>query len=159
MGGPVNTVIGDLHTIEQAAHSVGLALNQVKSELIGGSSHPLWLLHSASFTFNEIDKGSACLLGASLDCAGVDAALALKRCNLDSLITRLYHLPTHVSLFLLKNVFAIPKLMYILLTAPCVDSPELAKYDASLCDAVSLLTNVDLSDTRWQQASLPIWAG
>jgi len=77
-------VIGDLHRIEQAAHSVGLALNQAKSEVIEGSSHSLRLLHSASFTFNEIDKGSACLLGAPLDCAGVDAALALKRCDLDS---------------------------------------------------------------------------
>jgi len=49
--------------------------------------------------------------------------------------------------------------MYILGTARCFDSPELAKYDAFLCDAVSLITNGDLSQNRWQQASLPIWAG
>jgi len=86
IGGPVNTVISDLHRMEQAAHSVGLALNQAKSEVIGGSSHSLCLLHTASFTFNEIDEASACLCGALLDCAGVDAALALKQCDLDSLI-------------------------------------------------------------------------
>jgi len=36
---------------------------------------------------------------------------------------------------------------------------KLLQYDQDLKSALSLLINVDLGDSRWDQASLPVWAG
>ena len=50
--------------------------------------------------------------------AAVDSALAGKRTDLEVLIKRLALIPSHAALFLLKNALAIPKLLYLLRTAP-----------------------------------------
>ncbi len=69
-------------------------------------------------------------------------------------------MPSHDSLFLLRNVLTAPRLMYLLRTAPCTESPELPLYDAVLRDSLSATLNVDLNDERWLQASLPVrWGG
>ena len=53
-----------------------------------------------------------------------------------------------------------PRLMYLLRTSPCTDSPELPRYDAVLRESLSSVLNVDLDDKRWTQASLPVrWGG
>jgi len=41
-------------------------------------------------------------------------------------------------------------------TAPCTGSPELPKFDAVLRESLSTTLNIDLSDDRWTQASLPV---
>jgi len=69
-------------------------------------------------------------------------------------------MPSHDSLFLLRNVMAAPRLMYLLRTAPCTDSPELPLFDIVIRDSLSTTLNVDLDDQRWAQASLPVrWGG
>src|SRR5664279_6095907 len=69
-------------------------------------------------------------------------------------------MPSHDSLFLLGNVLAAPRLMYILRTSPCTDSPELPLYDSVLRNSLSATLNVDIDDKRWLQASLPVrWGG
>ena len=65
-------------------------------------------------------------------------------------------MPSHDSLYLLKNALAIPKLMYILRASPCFMGVKLLQYDQDLKSALSLLINVDLGDSRWDQ---PVWAG
>ena len=61
------------------------------------------------------------------------------------MVKHLSFLSSHAALFLLRNAFAIPKLLYTLRTAPCSDSDELANYDDTLRSALSLLLNVDLN--------------
>ena len=68
-------------------------------------------------------------------------------------------MPSHDSLFLLRNVLAATRLVYLLRTAPCCDSPELPMYDAVLRDSLSATLNVDIDDNRWTQASLPVRCG
>jgi hypothetical protein len=59
-----------------------------------------------------------------------------------------------------KNVLAIPRLMYLLRSAPCTGSPKLELYDGVLRQTLTSVLNVDLSDDRWLQASLPVrWGG
>jgi len=41
-------------------------------------------------------------------------------------------MPSHDSLFMLQNVLAAPRLMYLLRTATCCESLELPMYDAIL---------------------------
>ena len=69
-------------------------------------------------------------------------------------------MPSHDSLFLLRNVLSAPRLMYLLRTAPCTGSPELEKFDTVLRESLSRTLNIDLDDERWIQASLPVrWGG
>ena len=64
------------------------------------------------------------------------------------LLTKILELmPSHDSLFQLRNVLAAPRLMYLLRTSLCTDSPELLLYD-------SVLRN----SHWWLQASLPVAA-
>jgi hypothetical protein len=73
---------------------------------------------------------------------------------------RLELMPSHDSLYLLRNVLTAPKLMYLLRTAPCTGSPELPLFDAVLRESLSTTLNIDLNDDRWNQASLPVrWGG
>ena len=69
-------------------------------------------------------------------------------------------MPSHDSLYLLRNVLTAPRMMYLLRTAPCTNSPELILYDDLLRLAVSETLNISLSDKAWLQASLPVrWGG
>ena len=68
---------------------------------------------------------------------------------------RLKILTTHDAFFLLRNCFAIPKLLYILRTSPCFDSPLLFDFDAVLRDILRTVLNISLTDQVWQQATLP----
>jgi len=57
-------------------------------------------------------------------------------------------------------VFTVPRLMYLLRTAPCTDSPVLPFFDATIRDPLSAMLNVELSDDIWTQASLLVrWDG
>jgi hypothetical protein len=60
----------------------------------------------------------------------------------------------------LRNVFTTPRLMYLLRTTCCTESPVLPLLDATIRDSLSATLNVELSDDRWRQASLPVrWGG
>ena len=52
-----------------------------------------------------------------------------------------------------------PRLLYTLRTAPCMNSPILPLYDELLRSSLALLANVDLTQSAWEQASLPIRYG
>ena len=66
----------------------------------------------------------------------------------------------HDALLLLRNALAIPKVLYILHTAPCFLSPLLHAFDDIQQSALSEITNVCLGDDNvWIQASLPVGMG
>lgn len=98
----------------------------------------------------------AILLGTPIQAGkGIDKVLEEKRLDLSSMIGRLALLPAHTALFLLRNVFAIPKLLYILRTAPCCDSMELLGYDEMIRTSLAAILNINLSTSAWTQACLP----
>ena len=73
---------------------------------------------------------------------------------------RLHFLHAHDALLLLRHSFAIPKILYIIRTAPCFLSPRIEAYDNLLRSILSDITNVCLDDDNtWLQASLPASAG
>lgn len=72
---------------------------------------------------------------------------------------RLSLLPAHAALYLLRNALAIPKLLYILRTAPCSGSTELIHYDTTLQSILSSLLNIELSQSAWHQSTLPLRLG
>ena len=62
-------------------------------------------------------------------------------------------------LALLRSSISIPKLLYLLRTSNCFNHPQLLKFDAALKDGLTTILNVDLDETQWIQATLPVRNG
>ena len=78
----------------------------------------------------HIPSGEAVLLGAPVgDETAVDAILNSMLTVFRLLASRLTLLNAHDALFLLKNCFSIPKLLYSLRCAACFNSTILLEYD------------------------------
>ena len=107
------------------------------------------------------NSGQATLLGAPIGSLGlIDDTITSKINKLTIMEERLLHLPRQDALLILRNSLAIPKLLYILRTAPCFLSAQLQAFDGALKRILSQVLNVDLSqDSTWLQASLPLCAG
>ena len=102
------------------------------------------------------------LLGSPLgDVASISAVLADKVEALRRLGEHLKFLSAHDALVLLRNCFAIPKLLYVLRTSPCFRSTTLQTYDDCLRGILGSVTNVHLgrSSSAWSQATLPVKLG
>ena len=52
-----------------------------------------------------------------------------------------------------------PNLQYILRTSPCASNPLLSAFDNVLRRGLSKILNIDLNDSQWTQASLPVQMG
>jgi len=54
-------------------------------------------------------------------------------------------MPSHDSLYLLRKILTAPRLMFLLRTSPCTNSPELRRYDVVIREALSTSLNIDLA--------------
>ena len=74
---------------------------------------------------------------------------------------RLCHLHSHDAITLLRHSFAIPKILHVLRTSPCFNSPCLEDYDVLLCCILSNISNIRFEDNQpsWLQATLPVNRG
>ena len=100
------------------------------------------------------------LLGSPLADEAVPRCLEEKHAELQRLTSRLVLIDSHPALILLKNCFALPKLMYILRSASAYKFPEhLARFDETVRAGLSAICNVDLTDEAWAQARLPVKHG
>ena len=79
--------------------------------------------------------------------------------ELKRLCDKLVDLPHHQSLYVLKKSFGAPRFNYVLRTSPCFKSHKLQLLDNILRDSVETILNVQLSDTKWSQACLPVKKG
>jgi len=55
--------------------------------------------------------------------------------------------------------FSAPKVLHLLRCSPSVDHSSLQAFDSMLRAAIQRITNSDLSDSQWLQASLPVKDG
>ncbi len=111
-------------------------------------------------TLHPSDPRHAIFLGSPV--GGIEAiedTIEAKVADLQRLSERLPLLEAHDSLCLLRSAFAIPKLLYILRTAPCFLSPSLDRFDGLQRSLIESICNIQLSDASWIQASLPIHSG
>ena len=121
----------DLMLLEAAAKQLGLELNRIKCKIVGLSDNARSLFASLGINLPETSPADVILLGALLSAGqNLDVVLESKRLELQRLSKRLELMPSHDSLYLLRNVLTAPRLMYLLRTAPCMGSPELPKFDA-----------------------------
>lgn len=156
LGGDVDVLLRDIAVVKQLGSDLGLCLNEAKCELVTDDVSVISAVKSVLPNISSIPCSKATLLGAPI---GSDSAVSeILRAKLDvlkCLQDRLKILTTHDAFFLLRNCFAIPKLLYILRTSPCFDSPLLFDFDAVLRDILRTVLNISLTDQVWQQATLP----
>ena len=161
IGGNARTCLDDFLHLENAARRLGLEMNRSKCEVVGHTNKTRTLFATHNVTIPETSPSTVVLLGAPLSAGEhLDTVLDKKKQELSLLTKRLELMPAHDSLYLLRNVLTAPRLMYLLRTAPCTDSPVLQLYDTVIRESLSTTLNIDLDDDRWRQASLPVrWGG
>ena len=80
--------------------------------------------------------------------------------QLESVLPRLMKMAAHEAFFLLRSCFAVPRLLYLLRTAPCSSSPGTIRLDDIIKGALTSICNIKLDADSWAQASLPVrWGG
>ena len=120
-GGSLSDVSRDVQLFEQASKQLGLTLNHAKTEIITNDPHHfhsdmLLLLPNAQF----IDPRDATLLGSTIgDISSINASISKKTGLLILMGERLQHTFSQDAILLLRNAFAIPKLLYLLQTSSC----------------------------------------
>jgi len=125
--------------------------NASKSEIICRGSTP---------GFSSLAPDEAHLLGAPVFTDKMmDTALANRCTELNTAVGRLSLLSAHDALILLKTSFSAPKMMHTMRCSPCANHPALAEYDNLVRTGICAITNLDLSDLQWLQASIPVKEG
>ena len=145
LGGRVNSVLEDLQLVECLAPELGLQLNHKKTEVIGQAQAVEEVLFSAP-DLQVVPMEEAELLRSPIgEVKSIDKALAQKLEALKTMGNKLQHLHRHDALLLLRHSFALPKVLYILRTAPCFESEFLEAFDEQLRNNLSGIINVNLS--------------
>ena len=161
LGGDCQDLLHDLQVMKDAAE-LGLVLNTGKCEIISQDMTTCGTLLVSLPGAKLVPPSQAQLLGSPLgDDACISAALADKVEALRRLGDRLKFLTAHDALVLLRNCFALPKLLYTLRTAPCFRSTTLETYDDCLREILSTVTNNQFQpgSSAWTQATLPVKFG
>jgi len=137
-----------------------LQLNAGKCEVICPSSqtHPPSI--NVFHYFIRVDVENSLLLGAPLF-TGSALDSTLKTCcdDLSRAIDRLKDIQSHDALILLRSSFSAPKIQHLLRCSPCIHHPSLTAFDDLLRSGLSLITNCDLTQPQWMQATLPVREG
>lgn len=160
LGGPVDCVLSDLATIEERAKELGLKFNQTKSEVICKDDATRDSTLTSYPLIKIIDPSEAILLGSPIGSkSSIDKSISSKIAALKVLGERITLLQAHDALCLLRSAFTLPKLLFLLRTAPCYQSQKVADFDQLQRALLESLCNISLDDHSWSQASLPINSG
>ena len=160
VGGTLEDIRYDLEIVQRVGTELGLQLNRQKSEVISTNPATASPILSAIPGAQVLDPANATLLGSPIgDVASIMSVINDKIRHLTTMGERLQHLSTQDALLLLRNSFAIPKLLYTIRSSPSFLSPSLQSYDETLRSILSDITNINLNETAWTQASLPVKSG
>ncbi|MEM7284532.1 MAG: reverse transcriptase domain-containing protein [Pseudomonadota bacterium] len=166
LGGPLDEVIKAFQKLVAHAKQINLEVNCSKCEFLAlGTDEEIKRqvkkrFKSAVPGIRELTNSKATLLGAPLFDEGVSSALEEKLADLERFGSRLSILDPHDAFFLLTNCLSIPKLVFLLRSAPCfMDQNTLFKYDRVLRRAVIAILNLKIDEQSWIQACLPVKFG
>ena len=149
VGGNVDDVLHDLHLITEEAATVGLKLNLMKSELITDNAPSGEALLSVASESQVVPLSESTLLGTPIGGDElVDSTIITKIKSLELMGERLQILSSYDALLILRHSLAIPKVLYLLRTAPCFRSQQLEVFNQVLRNILSEVLNIDLSEER-----------
>jgi len=158
LAGHQSTVSSDVQRVLDCGGKMGLQLNPSKCEVI---SHPGAAITDPYLSsFVSVCVADSTLLGAPLFPGPVlDKTWADRCAELTRAVDRLSLLNAQDALLLLRVSFSAPRVQHLLRCSPSVDHPGLASFDKTLRSALCRISNTDISDIQWLQASLPIRHG
>ena len=163
LGGSLEEVLRGVRMVERVAGDMGLQLNHRKSEIICDDPATRQLMLAAFPQFCVVSQDHATLLGSPVgnSVEGIEDAIGAKTSALALMGDRLRLLHAHDGFCLLRNTFALPKMLYTLRTAPCFLSSQLQKFDDLQRSLLADIANIslDANDRAWAQAVLPVWSG
>lgn len=159
LGGDVNSLLYDLETVRRVGPTIGLLLNEDKCEIVTDEANVIASFRAVLPNIRHIPCSEAVLLGAPVGDSAVDTVLNSKLQVFRLLAARLTTLSAHDALFLLKNCFSMPKLLYTLRCAACYNSTVLPEYDSVVRQTLKTILNVELPESVWKQATLPVSSG
>ena len=158
LGGPAHDVALDVAEIAKVGTAMGLSLNTSKCELIAHSDFSV--IDDLLQSFTRVDISDTTLLGAPLFTGSVLDKAWSDRCeDLARAVERLNLVSAQDALILLRSSFSAPKVLHLLRCSPSRSHPSLQHFDLLIRMAVQRITNSDLSDIQWLQASLPVKDG
>ena len=166
LGDTVPNVLANLDMLLEGFPELGAVLNGGKCEVIPlcHSERELQetetLFRSRLPTIKFMAPEDQQLLGSALTDEAVPSLLNAKRDELKRLTSRLEQIDSHPALVILKNCFAIPRLMYILRTSKVFKFPQqLREIDSIIKESITNICNVNFNDEAWSQARLPVRHG
>lgn len=158
LGGTEQSVARDVEMVMILGQDMGLSLNVSKCELI---QKPCTTCSNPFLGgFKKVDLQNMLLLGSPI-MPGPELDRKLQECcsDLARAVRRLELIDAHDALVLLRSSFGTPKMQYILRCCPCYGHQALTSFDELLKTGLSRITNCDLSEMQWLQASLPVKEG
>ena len=157
IGGQLNDLLHDLDTVRRVGPTLGLQLNEDKCEIVTNDEDVTSRFRAVIPNIRHSSCSDAILLGAPIgDISAIDTVLTNKLTDFQRLASRLTTLGAHDALFLSKNCFGMPKLLYTLRSAPCYQSSILTQYDTVIRQTLQLILNLDLTESVLNQATLPV---
>ena len=145
---------------------IGLFINPDKSEIINIGCSPdefeitIRCINGVLPGVRVNHRANLQMLGLPILESGIKNTLSKKRTIFSQIFSRLLLINSHPALFLLRDCFSIPKLLYILRSASCYESPdELGKIDGILRKSAVDICNANFDDTGWRIATLPLHFG
>lgn len=160
LGDTVSHLVDHVRVLERETSAIGLSLNYSKCEIIGLDISQLRAWESAGLGFLTRTFVEATFLGSPLSIEATSGALRDSRILLEKGTKRLLQMQAHEAFFLLKGSMGVPKLQFLLRTAPCSLSDEVDRLDEVFRGLLESIANINLSPESWFQASLPVrWGG
>ena len=157
-------VLEDLQVLQRDLSSIGLSINSSKCELIClNLDNPETVINSfkqclPNLKITPVEEST--ILGSPVAPQGVRSEIKTKLNALRTMISRLKTIDPHQAFVLLKNSFAIPKLIYLLRSSPAFQEKDLLEeFDMIMRNSMSSITNIEFTDASWTQASLPARSG
>ena len=165
LAGDPGIVESDFRKIIAEQDSLGLRVNIKKCELTVLGRDPtnnnaVASDFAKSFPgITNVPMEDLSLLGTPLFSGGIDKELSYRLQSFKLLCSRLERMDHHEALFLLKNAFFIPKLLYLLRTFPCFNHHFLSDIDQRMKACIESITNCRFDSDTFRQVSLPIKLG
>lgn len=158
-------VVNDLISFKSQCESIGLKLNDPKSELCIvrediPSEEIIREFRSVCPSISITDTTDLTLLGSPIGDNALSAVMEEKLASTSQLCNRVKLLRRHDAFYLLKNCLFMPKLLYMFRTAPTFNVQcLLSSFEQLLRVALENVCNVSFSESSWAQATLPCRLG
>ena len=143
--------------LRDRAAELGLVLNIGKCEIIGTENDQIPPIFAG---FRRFSPSQCELLGRStFEGEALDAALAARCADLARASLRLRLLDAHDALLILTHSLSAPKMFVHPQMFTLFRPYSLVEFDHILRRSLSMITNVEIDDLAWVQASLPVADG